>query len=311
MRAGFASLFLTIFFCFQYLYALEVPYLAGRVNDNAGILTESTVNELENILESFEQKTSCQIAVLTIKSLEDESIEDYSIKVVESWKLGQKGKDNGVLFLVAQNDRRMRIEVGYGLESTLTDYITGRIISNEITPCFKNKDYDGGITNGINSIIKTITNGEYISEVNNLSAASEDNDIDRQVGNIPIIVRILLGFFIFGILGLFTFLLLFTSGFHVIFLYLFLIPFWAVFPMIVVGTKGCLAILVIYLFGIPAAKIFFKKSIEGKKIFKKFSKFASAGSSSGTSGSSGSSISSGGFSGGGGSFGGGGSSGSW
>ena len=321
MRTRFIIFILSFLLCAESLYALEVPYLAGRVNDYAGILSEGTVNELEKTLADFEKSTTCQIAVLTVKSLEGESIEQYSIKVVEAWKLGQKGKDNGVLLLVAQNDRKMRIEVGYGLEEKLTDFISGRIIVNDIAPSFKKSDYDGGITNGINSIMKTISSGVYTSSTDSVSAAPDveseksENDIDRQVNDIPVTTRILIGFFIFGVLGIFTFLMIFVRGFQGIFMYFFLIPFWAMFPIMVVGVKFNFIILGIYLVGTPAFKIFLKKTKKGKKLSKKFNMFSSSGSSSSSYRSSGSSggfsSSSSGFSGGGGSFGGGGSSGSW
>ncbi|HNI89138.1 MAG TPA: TPM domain-containing protein, partial [Leptospiraceae bacterium] len=115
------------------IFALDVPYLSGRVVDEAGILSEETKSSLEKKLIEQEKKTSNQLVVLTIPSLEGEVLEDYSIKVATTWKLGQKGKDNGVLLLIAKDDRKLRIEVGYGLEGTLTDVMCSRIIRNEIT----------------------------------------------------------------------------------------------------------------------------------------------------------------------------------
>ena len=307
------------FISVQAVYPLEVPYLAGRVNDNAGIMSEQAVTALEKTLKDFEHKTSCQVAVLTIKSLEGENIEQYSIKVAETWKLGQKGKDNGVLLLVSPGDRRMRIEVGYGLEGVLTDFVSGRIISGEIAPSFKKNNYDEGITNGINAIIKTIETGEYKNAGGNPDVANDQNaekpanDIDSQVNDIPVTTRIIIGIFIFSVLGLFTFLMLFIKGAQGIFMYFFLIPFWAIFPMMAVGVKINFIIFGIYLIGTPVLKLFFKKSKKGMKIYKKVSMFSGgfSGSSSSSSFRSSGSSSSGGFSGGGGSFGGGGSSGSW
>ncbi len=319
MMKRFIQLLAVVFITVQSVYALEVPYLAGRVNDNAGIMSENAVIALEKTLKDFERKTTNQIAVLTIKSLEGENIEQYSIKVAETWKLGQKGKDNGVLLIVSPGDRRMRIEVGYGLEGTLTDLVSGRIISGEMAPSFKKNDYDKGITDGINAIIRTIETGRYTAPGGNSSAADAgiekpENDIDGQVSDIPVVTRILIGIFIFSILGLFTFLMLFQSGFQGIFMYLFLIPFWAIFPMVVVGVKINFIILGIYLVGTPAAKLFFRKSKKGKSITRKLGIFSGGGSGSSSFFSSGggfSGSSGGGFSGGGGSFGGGGSSGSW
>jgi len=320
MKRVILSLFV-FFVSVQYAYSFEVPYLAGRVNDNAGIMSEQSVIALEKTLKVFEQKTSCQVVVLTVKSLEGENIEQYSIKVAEAWKLGQKGKDNGVLLLVSRGDRRMRIEVGYGLEATLTDFVSGRIIAGEIAPYFKNNDYDRGITNGINAIIKTIESGEYKTAGDNSAVTSGQNtdnpgnDIDRQVNDIPGTTRIIIGIFVFSVLGIFTFLMLFMKGAQGIFLYFFLIPFWGIFPMIAVGVKLNFIILGIYLIGTPLAKLFFGKTKKGMKISKKLGIFSggTSGSTSSfrSSGSSFSSSSHSSSSGGGGSFGGGGSSGSW
>lgn len=307
---------LSLFFVsIQSLYSLDVPYLAGRVNDHAGVLSEPAAAELEKTLKDFEKKTSCQIAVLTINSLEGENIEQYSIRVAETWKLGQKGKDNGVLFLMSKNDRRMRIEVGYGLEDTLTDLVSGRIIADRIAPHFKNGDYDAGITSGIKSIISTIETGKYASSSGNVAAEAEtfdqlqDTDLDSELGKTPVPVRIFAGIFIFSILGIFTFLMLFAPGFAGVFVFFFLIPFWAIFPIIVVGFGPNFVILALYVIGTPAAKIFLKTTKKGKKFSKKM-KFFSSGSCSSLR-SSGFSSSGSSFSGGGGSFGGGGASGSW
>jgi uncharacterized protein len=138
--------------------AIEVPKLQGRVTDLAGVLSASEKSTLEARLMELETTDSTQIAVLIIPSLEGDSLEDFSIRVVNvnEWKLGQKGKDNGALLLVALNDRKIRIEAGYGLEGTLTDLQSGRIIRNEIAPRFKAKDYYGGIDAGVTGIIQTV-----------------------------------------------------------------------------------------------------------------------------------------------------------
>lgn len=295
--------------------ALDVPDYSGRINDYADILSEKETADLENRLADFEKNTTCQIMVLTIPSLEGDTLEEYSIRVAEAWKPGQKGKDNGILLLIALNDRKMRIETGYGLEDKVTDLAAGRIIDNEIAPFFKGGDYYGGISNGLNSIMNTIISGKYNGDSQlsiELTSGTGDNDIDSQVNDIPIPARIAIGIFIFSILGIFTFLMLFQDGFISVFMYFFLIPFWGIFPILAVGLTGDLIIICIYITGIPLAKLYFHKSKNGKKIYKKYgSFFTSAGSSSGSSsfrssGSSGSSFSSGG-----GSFGGGGASGSW
>src|SRR5688572_28062250 len=136
--------------------AADVPYLTGRIVDNAEILSAATVQKLTADLKSHEERTTNQVAVLTVKSLEGESVEDFAVRVFEQWKLGQKGKDNGVLVVVAPQDRRMRIEVGYGLEGTLTDAAAARIIRDRMTPRLKDNDYDGGIAHGVAAIVATL-----------------------------------------------------------------------------------------------------------------------------------------------------------
>ncbi|HPC36595.1 MAG TPA: YgcG family protein [Candidatus Marinimicrobia bacterium] len=141
-------------------FGLEVPPLKRHVTDLAGILTPSQISRLEENLIAFENETSNQIAVLIINSLEGESIEQYSIRVADQWKLGTADKDNGVLLLIALQDRQMRIEVGYGLEGALTDLISSQIIRNVITPEFNRGNYYAGIDQGLRAIMMA-TKNEY------------------------------------------------------------------------------------------------------------------------------------------------------
>ncbi len=140
--------------------ALEVPLLQGRVNDYADLLSPSTEASLESILQSLETSDSTQIVVLTIDSLRGDSLEDFSLRVVEDWKIGRQDLDNGVLLLVARDDRKIRIEVGYGLEGKLTDMTAGRIIRNVISPKFKQGDFNQGIIDGVGAIVATVR-GEF------------------------------------------------------------------------------------------------------------------------------------------------------
>ena len=143
--------------------ALNVPKLQSYVNDYARMISGSAKAKLEEELRSFEQSDSTQLVILTIPSLEGESLEDYSIKVVEAWKLGKARKDNGILLLVSKDDRKMRIEVGRGLEGRLTDLTAGRIIDLAIKPWFKRGDFDGGFAAGVASLIDA-TRGEFKAE---------------------------------------------------------------------------------------------------------------------------------------------------
>jgi uncharacterized protein len=143
-------------------FALEVPPLSGHVNDYAGMLSPQAVQQLETALTDFEMSDSTQIAVLTIPTLEGEGLEEFSIKVAEAWRIGQKGTDNGVILLIAKQERKIRIEVGRGLEGKLTDLVSGRIIRGDISPRFKAGDIDGGIEAGVAAIM-AVVKGEYKS----------------------------------------------------------------------------------------------------------------------------------------------------
>ncbi len=135
------------------LAEVPVPVLTARVTDLTGTLRPESIRTLEARLRDFETEKGAQIAVLIVRTTEPGAIEEYSIRVVESWKLGRKGADDGVLLLVAKDDRRMRIEVGYGLEGVIPDALASRIIQEAITPRFKEGDFDGGITAGVERII--------------------------------------------------------------------------------------------------------------------------------------------------------------
>ena len=140
--------------------AVDLPALQGRVNDYAAMLSPQTEAALELQLQELERSDSTQIVVLTVPSLGGEPIETFAIKVAELWKIGQKGVDNGVILLVARDERKVRIEVGWGLEGKLTDLVSGRIIRAEITPRFKSGDFDGGIVAGVTAIA-AVVKGEY------------------------------------------------------------------------------------------------------------------------------------------------------
>jgi uncharacterized protein len=142
-----------------------IPELWGtRIHDESHVLSQDFVSRLEQYLKSGEDSTSNQIAVLVIPTLDDYPIEDYTLKVSEKWKLGQKGKDNGVLLFVAIDDRKVRIEVGYGLEGVLTDALSSQIIRNELAPYFRQGNYEQGIAAAVQAISKAIR-GEYKAEV--------------------------------------------------------------------------------------------------------------------------------------------------
>ena len=134
------------------------PNLAGRITDEAGLLTASDKADIESQLASLEQTSTDQLAVVTVKSLQGYSIEDYGIGLARKWGIGQKGKDNGILLIVAPNDRKVRIEVGRRLEPMMTDTMSTLIIENAILPKFRRGDFAGGIKDGVRDI-KTVLLG--------------------------------------------------------------------------------------------------------------------------------------------------------
>ena len=300
--------------------AVDVPYLTGRVLDNAEILKPATRERVSALAKAHEDRTTDQIAVLTIPTLGGESVEEFAVRVFEAWKLGQKGKDNGVLVVVAPKDRKMRIEVGYGLEGTLPDVAASRIIRNVMTPAFKDGDFDRGIEDGVAAIVaqlegRAATAGTTASFADTLTSSDGKSTFKIEGPEIPWYMRILLGCFIFGIIGVFTVVGVMTPGMGW-FLYVFLIPFWAMFPIVVIGPKATVGVLALYVIGYPIAKLILARQpwyakaaadLKAKGTTTIGGMVITSGGSSSSSGGG----SSGGFSGGGGSSGGGGASGSW
>lgn len=142
------------------LAALEIPRPQGYVNDFADILSPPARAKIEQFLQTFEGSDSTQIVVVTVPKLQGEPIESVALQIAEAWGIGQKGKDNGALLLIAREERKMRIEVGMGLEGRLTDLLAGRIVDNEIAPRFKAGDFDGGVAAGVSAMAKAVR-GEY------------------------------------------------------------------------------------------------------------------------------------------------------
>ena len=143
--------------------ALDVPNLQGYVNDYGGMISPAAKERLDGELKAFEQSDSTQLVILTVPSLQGETIDGFGIKVAEAWKIGQKNKDNGIILLIAKQERKIRIEVGRGLEGRLTDLLAGRIIDLVITPRFKRGDFDGGVMAGVSALIDA-TRGEFKAE---------------------------------------------------------------------------------------------------------------------------------------------------
>ncbi|MBN1533851.1 MAG: TPM domain-containing protein [Spirochaetes bacterium] len=288
--------------------ALEMPRLKSRVNDYAGMLSPGTVQSLEARLADLEKTDSTQIVVLTIPSLEGQVLEEFSIKVAEKWKIGQKKKDNGAILLIVKNDRKIRIEVGRGLEEKLTDLVAGRIIRGVITPRFKKGDFEGGVIAGIYSMT-AVSRGQFLAD----PASRQEEPIDYGplflVGSFFLVVTIFAGMigmamggkvnkFLAGIPGIISFPL---AG-----LVLHL-PFYVIIALAVAG----------FFPGILFFRAFDWLMSRGKPAAHSYTSGGESMPESGSSSNESSGSSSGGgspsesYSGGGGSFGGGGASGRW
>lgn len=189
---------LTLLIFATQLTALKIPPLKSHVNDNAKILSSQQINNLENYLTQFENASSVQIAVLTIKSLQGENLEDYSMRVAEAWQLGQKEKDNGVLLLIAMQEKKIRIEVGYGLEGSLTDAKSGYIIRNYILPEFKKGDFFRGIASGVEAVTGVLANEIVITDQQIAQSRKEEQSGRSQI---PFGFIVILFMFIFGGFG--------------------------------------------------------------------------------------------------------------
>ena len=273
---------------------VAVPPLSGRVVDQTGTLTADDIAALTETLKDLEARKGSQIAVLIVPTTDGESIEQFSLRVAEAWKIGRKKVDDGALLVIAKNDRRLRIEVGYGLEGALTDATTKRIIDEDITPKFKAGDFGGGVAAGIDKMVR-IVNGEKLPEPEpphwQDSQSFNPEDLFNPFLIIPAIffgglLRSLLGRLLGSVAagGLTALIAWFLVG--------------SAMAALIVGVIASFIVLISD--GFTSAGPGRRGSTGGW-----------SGGSGGSWSSGGSSGSSGGFSGGGGSFGGGGSSGSW
>jgi uncharacterized protein len=282
--------FFFLFFLPYSLQALDVPPLRGYVNDYAGMISSPAKERLEEELKGFEQTDSTQIVILTVPSLGGDPLETFSIKVGEAWKIGQKGKDNGLIIVVAQQERKIRIEVGRGLEGKVTDLLAGRIVDLVINPRFKRGDFDGGFQAGISALVDA-TRGEFKADEGRRSS---------QKKGVP-------SFFTFLIAGFVA--LLFMGSLSRIWggiagaVGLPALIYFGLFPI------GMIALILTALAGLGIGLFLpslFSSSGIGRAVGHWPGFFSSPGGSGWGGGDSG-----GGFSGGGGDFGGGGASGDW
>jgi uncharacterized protein len=157
MKAARACLLaLTLCCAFAAVADVAVPPLTGRVVDKTATLSSGDIASLDRTLKDFEARKGSQVAVLIVPTTQPETIEQYSLRVAEAWKIGRKKIDDGAILVVAKDDRKLRIEVGYGLEGALTDVTAKRIIDEVITPKFRSGDFAGGISDGVNRILRVV-----------------------------------------------------------------------------------------------------------------------------------------------------------
>ncbi|MCD4749443.1 MAG: TPM domain-containing protein, partial [Thermoanaerobaculales bacterium] len=238
-RASILILLLVIPFTLQ---AKEVPYLGGRVNDLAKMLDADVVQDLEDSLRQLETDTGAQLVVLTVESLEGDVLEDFALRVAETWQLGRKDHDDGVLILIAKSERKIRIEVGYGLEGAIPDVKAKRIIDGIMQPRFRDGDFSGGITEATEALTGLVR-GEAVELPENES-----------VNENPILAILMAALIFVGVIGTFSVMAIFGKGGQGWFLYLFLMPFYATFPAAFFGKYG-LILLAAWIIGFPILRI--------------------------------------------------------
>jgi uncharacterized protein len=264
----------------------SIPPLTGRVVDLTNTILPKQKDSIENVLADAELQKGRQIAVLIVPTTKPETMEQYSIRVAENWKIGRKGNDDGVLLIIALQDKEVRIEVGYGLEGDLPDITCKRIIETNVVPYFKIKEYEKGIEAGITEII-SVVNGKVTQTKDNKNAKGQYETTNKKDSNFPIvlgIVLIVIGWIAANKLGRLIGLL--VGG---------ILSFFIAWPI----TKSIPESIVMSIFVVFAVSLSF---LGGKNASKGKSSFGSK-TSSHSSGSK--------FSGKGGSFGGGGASGKW
>jgi uncharacterized protein len=290
MKAARASLLaLMLCWAFAALADVAVPPLTGRVVDKTATLSSSDVASLDRTLKDFEARKGSQVAVLIVPTTQPETIEQYSLRVAEAWKIGRKKIDDGAILVVAKDDRKLRIEVGYGLEGALTDVTAKRIIDEVITPKFRSGDFAGGISDGVNRILRVVDGEPLPAPAQRQPNSGLLSQLDP-FNPFLIVAVVVVGGILRGLLGR-LFGSLATGG-------LVAALFWLIAASLALSAIGGIIAFLVSMFSDAMTSSGGTGSGGGWV-------------SSGGGYSGGSSSDSGGFSGGGGSFGGGGASGSW
>lgn len=166
---------------------VQIPALKERVTDTTGSLDAAARQQLTQTLADLEQRKGAQVAVLMVPSTDGEAIESYALRAFEQWKLGRSGVDDGILFVIAKDDRRLRIEVGYGLEGAVTDLQAGRIIREQVAPRFQQGDFAGGVAAGVDSLVRLV-DGEDLPPVPASAASSGGSDMEWLDWIMPLVI---------------------------------------------------------------------------------------------------------------------------
>jgi uncharacterized protein len=197
-RARYGLGFFLLLFCLKAWAIVGVPELSRRVTDLTGTLSAEQVNSLENKLAAFEAQKGSQIAVLIVPTTQPKDIAEFGIEVADLWQIGRKGVDDGVILIVAKDDRKMRLEVGYGLEGVIPDAVAKRVIAETITPRFQAGDFAGGIDAGVTQLMKLI-------EGEPLPAPSEKTGEDQGEGSFMFVLigGLIAGFALSVVMGRF------------------------------------------------------------------------------------------------------------
>ncbi|MFA4938658.1 YgcG family protein [Brevundimonas sp.] len=175
---------------------LDFPALTGRVVDQANLLDPATEQALTEKLAALEASSTDQLAVVTVNSLQDQAIEDYGYQLGRAWGIGQKENDNGVLLIVAPNERKVRVEVGYGLEPILTDAFSSQVIRNDILPSFRDGDYQAGVIKGVDALIAQLSLDPAEAQARAQAAVQQQDAKGESIVPIVIIAAIFLFMFL-------------------------------------------------------------------------------------------------------------------
>lgn len=282
---------------------LEVPFLGGRVNDLAGLLAPEVEVRIETTLRALEEETGSQVAVLTVPSLEGESLEGFSLRVVETWQLGRREVNDGALLFIARDDRKMWIEVGYGLEGSLTDARTRRILDDILRPNFRIGDFEAGVEEAVEAISGLIRGEAPLPAPD--AGGAQALSLGARVGSLLLFTLVVV---------VFSAIAIFSQGLFGWFLYAFLMLFWGTFPGALIGARVGWVALGFWVVAFPILWFLARRTVKGRKVLRGGGwgrAFSGAGVGWSTLRGWSGGFSSDGFSGGGGSFGGGRSSGGW